>query len=207
MTAQAKNKLLATIAMAMLFIIAVACVVRNQTPKTVKVFIPKAIPVVVTIEVPSYDRREFECLRANIYHEARGESRRGMEAIALVTINRTKTKHYPSTICGVVTQAVVRNGVVVRNKCQFSWFCDGVSDEPNLQHSGERKAWEAASRIAMDAMEGKLKDFLGRATHYHAAYVSPGWSNSSRMKMLTSVGTHIFYRDVKLKLKLKAKYS
>ena len=47
---------------------------------------------------------EINCLAANIHHEARGESLKGKLAVGLVTMNRTKHKDYPSTVCGVVFQ-------------------------------------------------------------------------------------------------------
>lgn len=206
MTTAAKNQVLATVVLSMLFIIFIGLFNKTET-ETTAVFIPTSNPITVNLPakrkaVASVDKAEFECLRMNIYHEAGNQSRRGMEAIALVTMNRAKTKHYPETICGVVKQAVVRNGVVVRNKCQFSWYCDGKSDMPNLHNKLEVEAWERATAVATAAMNGKVHDFLGRATHYHATYVNPAFANvPSRYKRVAAVGIHIFYRDVKLKLK------
>lgn len=151
---------------------------------------------------PPYSQSEFECLRLNIYHEAGNQSRRGKQAVALVTINRTRTKHYPPTICGVVKQGSMKSGKVTRNRCQFSWYCDGKDDQPNLSHPGERKAWEESGEVANNVLLDRIPDFLGRATHYHATYVNPHWANvPKRYKRLTAVGTHIFYRDIKLGLK------
>lgn len=47
---------------------------------------------------------EVQCLAKVIHHEARGESKRGQEAVAYVVLNRTKSKHFPQTVCKVVTQ-------------------------------------------------------------------------------------------------------
>lgn len=202
MTAQAKNRILAYIVLAMLAFTVFTSQPASDAPKSsATILIPTDKPVLVVVEEPEFDQDEFECLRTNLYHEAGNQSRRGMEAVALVTLNRTKTKHYPKTVCGVVkSYAVTRRGKV----CQFSWYCDGKTDAPNLNNSLEREAWDNATTVATAAMRGKLKDFLGRATHYHANYVSPDWSwpvHSKRYRRLTSVGTHIFYRDVALKLK------
>jgi spore germination cell wall hydrolase CwlJ-like protein len=217
MTAQAKNRVLAYIVIAMLaLVVFVASLKDPATPNSTVVLLPKDVPVLVAVEEPSIDEAEFECLRTNLYHEAGNQGRKGMEAVALVTLNRTKTKHYPSTVCGVVKAwAYNKRGKKV---CQFSWYCDGKSDEPTLTavvklKGGKKKvvpnleeveAWERATEVATAAMEGRIKDFLGRATHYHADYVSPDWSwpvNSKRYKRLTQIGTHLFYRDVALKLK------
>lgn len=203
MSAHVKNRILAYIVLAMLLtVFLIGRGVSNTAPEKASILIPKAKPVhVVVSEEPTIDEVEFECLRLNLFHEARNQSRKGMEAVALVTLNRTKTKHYPSTICGVVKQAVVRNGVVVRHKCQFSWFCDGANDTPDLSNPIERRAWATATEVAKNAMQGRIKDFTGGATHYHATYVSPFWRNAKRFKRVAQVGTHIFYRDVKLRLK------
>lgn len=207
MSTQAKSRILAYIVIAMLSVIAIFGfmhssdnVTESNTDK-ITVLIPKDVPVLVTVSVtPSYDLSEFDCLRANIYFEAGDQSRRGMEAVALVTLNRTKTKHYPSTVCAVVKEWKYNSRG--RKVCQFSWYCDGKPDEPNLRNPLERAAWEKATAVAEAALEGKVKDFLGRATHYHATYVHPAWAKApKRYHFLTQVGEHLFYRDVKLKLK------
>src|SRR5262245_23764893 len=55
------------------------------------------------------------CLAEAIYFEARGEPAVGQMAVGLVIINRTKSAHYPHTICGVVNQ-----NAQLLNRCQFS---------------------------------------------------------------------------------------
>lgn len=198
MTTQAKNKLLAYVVMAMLAVVVYAGT-RKPASNSTTILLPKATPVLVALEEPSFDKAEFECMRANLYFEAGDQRKRGMEAVALVTLNRTKTKHYPSTVCDVVKAHVVYRG---RKVCQFSWYCDGKSDRPRIHNKLERDAWERATTVAEAAMKGKLRDFLGRATHYHANYVNPNWANvPKRYRRVAVVGTHIFYRDVALKLK------
>ncbi len=205
---KARNRLLAWIVMVMLGAIAYFGNQQDVTTSNVNVrsvYIPSDTPkTLAMVKADTARQQEFECLRMNIYHEAGNQSRRGMEAVALVTVNRTKTKHYPATICGVVTEAVVRNGVIVRNKCQFSWYCDGKGDNPNLRNPLEKKAWDNATAVAKDMMDGKVDDFLGRATHYHATYVRPDFAlprHRKRYNLLAQVGVHKFYRDIKLGLK------
>lgn len=200
MTAQAKNRILACIVIAMLLIIAIASNWTNK-PQTATVYVPSAKPTFVVIQKPAYDKGEFECMRANLYFEAGNQKRKGMEAVALVTNIRTKTKGYPDTVCGVVKAYAVVKG---RKQCAFSWYCDGKSDKPRLHNKQEQEAWDLATSVAERAMTGKVKNFLGRATHYHADYVSPedtGWANAKRFKLLARVGTHIFYDDVLRKAK------
>lgn len=202
MTFQAKNRILAYLVILALGIIGFGAMIP-QEPQFTTTYTIKFHPVRIVAEVtPTINQTEFDCMRMNIFQEARGESEKGMEAIALVVLNRTATKHFPNTICGVVHQAITHNGVVVRNKCQFSWFCDNKADTPNLKHPGDRKAWVMSATIARNAMEGKLSNFVGRATHYHATYCSPYWAKAKRFTELTQVGSHIFYQDTKLGLKV-----
>ena len=123
---------------------------------------------------------ELECLALNIYHEARSESLAGQYAVADVTLNRVKDTRYPSTICGVVKQAVisewaVQQGLFIpkRNQCQFSWYCDGRSDAPVEQY-----AWLRAKGVAEDILSyRKFRGITEGATHYHASYDETHWSH------------------------------
>lgn len=203
MTTQAKNRILAYLVMAMLLTVVIvgnSPVQSATTPVTTTHLTPIFVEIPAAPEPPAFDEAEFDCLRTNIYFEAGNQSDRGMKAVALVTLNRTKTKHYPPTVCGVVKAwAYNKRGKKV---CQFSWYCDGKSDVPNLDNPLEVIAWERATMVALQAMQGEIEDFLGRATHYHAHYVNPKWANvPERYRHLAVVGSHLFYRDIKLGLK------
>jgi len=71
---------------------------------------------VMAVETVTYTEinKEIKCLADNIYFEARNESVKGQVAVASVTKNRVKSKHYPNTICKVVWE-----------HRQFSWTLDG----------------------------------------------------------------------------------
>ena len=83
-----------------------------------------------------YTPADAECLAKNIYFEAGVESTAGKLAVANVTINRAANKNYPNTICGVVQEGIHYYNAnkdkhfPVRDRCQFSWYCDGLIDEP-----------------------------------------------------------------------------
>ena len=68
---------------------------------------------------------DVDCLVEAIYYEARSEKLIPKIAVANVILQRVKDKRYPSTICGVVHQGKKKNGRMVRNRCQFSYYCDG----------------------------------------------------------------------------------
>ncbi len=136
-----------------------------------------------------FEPRNFaeSCMARAVYFEARSESRQGQLAVATVILNRTRSLHYPSSICGVVYQGASR-----LNSCQFSFACDGKPDFP--QHD---RAWETAREItalalADDRTTGDDQmQIVATATHYHADYVRPRWSRS--LHRLTKIGRHIFY--------------
>ncbi len=133
--------------------------------------------------VNRYSEREQWCLSTAIYFEARGESYRGQVGVAQVVMNRVKHRLYPDTICGVVFQ-----NQSWRNRCQFSFACDGIPERVN-----DAVAWAQAKEITEKVTRGDLYlPEVANATHYHATYVNPYWA--SRMKRVTQIGRHIFYR-------------
>lgn len=130
-----------------------------------------------------FSKREQKCLAEGIYFEARGEIAKGQAAVAQVILNRVRNPAYPDSICGVVYQ-----NRTWRNRCQFSFACDGIRDRITEPHM-----WQKAQHIAMATTAGKIwLDEIGSSTHYHATYVNPRWARS--MKRLTRIGLHIFYR-------------
>ncbi len=130
-----------------------------------------------------FSKEEQTCLATGIYFEARGEVARGQEAVAQVILNRVRAPSYPDTICGVVYQ-----NKHMRNRCQFSFACDGIPDRIT-----NRSAYEKAERIALEVTKGEIwLPEVGSATHYHATYVRPRWARA--MERVDKIGLHIFYR-------------
>ncbi|MEL6746602.1 MAG: cell wall hydrolase [Pseudomonadota bacterium] len=126
--------------------------------------------------------RETRCMTMAVYHEARGEPKRGQIAVGQIVMNRVRSSFFPDTVCGVIYQGAHRRG-----SCQFSFACDGISDLP-----GNKAAWERSRAIAQVIVSGGvwLSD-IGHATHYHATYVDPSWRVG--MKRIRQIGTHVFY--------------
>ena len=144
-----------------------------------------------------YDRQEIQCLADNMYWEARNQATKGMIAVGYVTMNRVADDRYPFTVCEVVEQGPVREswktkGVYypIKNRCQFSWYCDGKSDKVP---TADEELYSLITAMAFKiyyADEGN--DFTDGATHYHAYYVQPDWAQT-KTKTVT-IGDHIFYR-------------
>ena len=137
---------------------------------------------------------ETSCLALNIYHEARSQSIAGQIAVGQVTLNRVKDSRYPNTICEVVTEGPHRASwkgtgemIPIRNRCQFSWYCDGKSDKV-LQ----KEAYSNIVNLSRMLMKQDMIDITSGATHYHAYYVSPAWAQTKTRT--TKIEDHIFYR-------------
>ena len=135
-----------------------------------------------------YSVKDVNCLAKNIYFEARDQKPKGQIAVALVTINRVKSKRFPNSICKVVEQANKKNGKLVLHKCHFSWFCDGKSDTPR-----DKMSWDISLLIARAMLRNPMRDFLHGATHYHRIDVDPYWNK--KMLKFSTIGDHIFYID------------
>ena len=135
------------------------------------------------------ERPQMWCLAQNIYYEARGSNRADRIAVADVVLNRVQDERYPSTICSVVHQGRQHaNGQMVRNMCQFSWYCDGKSDWPR-----DLDAWIDAQQIAYNMLQwNDGRGLTEGATHYHAHYVGPDWARD--FQLVGRIGVHIFYR-------------
>ena len=133
------------------------------------------------------DKDSLNCLAKNIYFEARGEEIIGQYAIGLVTLNRVKDKDFPNNICDVVYQEIKINNKIVKYKCQFSWYCDGVSDEVRPTEN-----WYKSQIVALQLLDGKFGGIIEGATHYHATYVDPQWRHE--LTFIGQVGDHLFYR-------------
>ena len=139
---------------------------------------------------------EVECLALNIYWEARNQPVKGMLAVAMVTRNRVNDKRFPHTYCEVVYEGPTRPSwkdptvyYPVKNRCQFSWYCDGKADAVPVI---DEDLYFIIKTMAYKIYYNKVKDITYGATHYHADYVKPAWAKS-KLKTIT-IANHIFYR-------------
>ncbi len=134
--------------------------------------------------VPRIDlSQSLDCLALNIYHEARGESLDGQVAVAQVVMNRVGDAEVPGQVCEVVREG----GEWPRDRCQFSWWCDGRGDLPD-----DLVAWTGSKDLARRILAGSVDDPTGGALWYHADHVTPDWD----MEIIrqAKIGRHVFYR-------------
>ncbi len=121
------------------------------------------------------------CLARTIYWEARGEKAVSMEAVASVVMNRLGHEGFPNTVCAVVRQGNEQGA------CQFSWWCDGRSDQAK-----DDESYAIAKEIARRALNLQLTDRTGGALYFHHRNVTPSWS-TEYMKTV-EIGEFVFYK-------------
>lgn len=126
---------------------------------------------------------EWSCLTEALYFEARGETVKGIFAVAEVILNRVDSRAYPDTVCGVVNQ-----GTGKRYQCQFTYTCDGYAEVIR-----EPAAHAMVGKVARLMLDGKARTLTDGATHYHTRSVSPRWSRT--YPRTTTIGYHHFYRQ------------
>ena len=135
---------------------------------------------------------ELSCLAEAVYFEARSESFVAQLAVANVILERVSSNRYPDDICSVVHQSRKWKGKPIRNKCQFSYWCDGKPETiANVD------AYQQSVNASELALQGVILAQTDGATHYHAAYVIPYWATDDSFLTLGQVGNHIFYIDTR----------
>ena len=151
-----------------------------------KTLVTSLIIFIISIH-PTYADEE-ECLTEAVYFEARGETFIGQLAVANVIMERVRSPEFPPTVCEVVHAGVQWNGNPVRNRCAFSYWCDGLHERMT-----DKEAYKTAKNVARMAIDGVLYEEVMGATFYHASYVKPEWA--THFNFLTRIGKHLFYGE------------
>ena len=150
---------------------------------------------------------DIECMARNIYFEAGNQSKAGMIAVARVVMNRVQDRRFPDNVCDVIYEGPMRESWKTaqdpnikeedriyypqRDRCQFSWYCDGKADD--IVSRENNIAWRQAQDIAFLVLNfNKYNGIVDGATHYHADYVDPSWNKT--ITLITHIDDHIFYR-------------
>ena len=126
---------------------------------------------------------QWHCLAEALYFEARGESTQGLFAVGEVILNRVDSAAYPNTVCGVINQGTGR-----KYACQFTYTCDGISDD-----IGNPSAFNRVGKVAKLLLDGAPRALTEGATHYHTTAVSPSWAR--KFPRTAQIGSHLFYRQ------------
>jgi spore germination cell wall hydrolase CwlJ-like protein len=96
-------------------------------------------------------------------------------------MNRLGHEGFPDTVC-----AVVKQGSETRN-CQFSWWCDGRSDQVE-----EESQYTIAKEIARKALNKQLNDRTHGAMYFHDRNVKPAWAR--KYIKTTETSMFLFYK-------------
>ena len=164
----------------------------------------------------SVNEEELKCMAENIYFEGRAEPMIGKIAIGHVVMNRIEDKRFPDSICGVVKQGPVRESWKTKkdptladedrvfyprkNRCQFSWWCDGKKDIIWATYMNgdvipdNMTAWRDSINVALWILSDELNDPTKGAVFYYNPHIAnPSWGaiyNETAM-----IGNHRFMKD------------
>jgi len=180
--------------------------------------------VALTVMAPGHAKEvamnnDLECLARNIYYEAASEPTEGKVAVGLVTINRSNSGNFPTTICGVVNQRTnlsvpkkvtkthtVTEGVIFKKTsqvretvtvwtshtiCQFSWRCEHAH---KIRSNDTR--WDDSVAVAQELLAGGFDEYRDKyrdALYFHERHIHPSWAKQ-KLK-IDRVGGHIFYAE------------
>jgi spore germination cell wall hydrolase CwlJ-like protein len=158
---------------------------------------------------------ELKCMAENIYFEGRAEPMVGKIAIGKVVMNRIDSPLHPNTICEVVHEGPHRESwktrgkdvpdadrkfFPIRNKCDFSWYCDGQKDIVWVSYmdgtpiESNATAWRDSVNVALFVMTGELRDVTNGADHYYNYNISnPYWVGA--MTETAVIGNHRFMKE------------
>jgi N-acetylmuramoyl-L-alanine amidase len=122
------------------------------------------------------DPEAVRALALNMYHEAKGEGRKGMLAVGWVVLNRLADEAFPKSVEDIVYQG-----------CQFAWVCDDRIDAPS-GHS----TWSTAMRLAKELLTEPPADPTRGALWFNGAAVGHT-TLGTRVAAATQIGNHLFY--------------
>lgn len=117
----------------------------------------------------------LRCLATAVYYESKSEPMAGQLAVAQVIINRTKSRRFPSDVCGVVKQPG-----------QFSFVRGGALPVVDAA----RPQYRTALGVAKVALGKVWSSTASNALFFHARSVAP----SAGRIVVASIGNHVFYR-------------
>jgi spore germination cell wall hydrolase CwlJ-like protein len=131
------------------------------------------------MDLPPGLRRQVLCTALNVYHEARGSTRRDQISVALVTRNRAL--HEERSYCSVVWE-----------RAQFSWTRYRV----RRLIPRDDVAWDRALTRAMAVVANPSPTDITRgARHfYNPRLVRPRWARPGKVVAARRIGQHRYVR-------------
>jgi spore germination cell wall hydrolase CwlJ-like protein len=128
-----------------------------------------------------YKNSERDCLVTALYHEARGEGIKGLEAVASVIYNRKNHPYYPSTYCGIVNQY---------KQFSYTLLDKNLGEVPAY----ESKVYAKILDLSDSMVDNRFKPTLPPSVMwYTTTKVSNKWTK--KKKIVADIGKHRFYAD------------
>ena len=133
-----------------------------------------------------FKNSERDCLIAALYHEARGEGKLGLEAVASVIYNRKNHPYFPSSYCGITNQYK-----------QFSYTLLNKPSGEELEAfvpAYEGKVYAEILTLAESMVNDRFKATLPPSVMWYTTKkVSNKWTK--KKKVVAEIGSHRFYAD------------
>jgi spore germination cell wall hydrolase CwlJ-like protein len=179
----------------------------ESSMNVVEIELPKADPkvgyeVIYTVNV--YNERlgkyvnlnsDLGALSANVYFESANQPTAGQVAVAWVTLNRLKYFSNTSIQGAVKNTKIDSYGQPVKDKCHFSWYCDGQLIKVIKSDDVSQNAFSKAVAIADKVINNNVKDPTNGATHYCTLAVekTTWWVPYMKKETRKVIGDHVFY--------------
>ena len=131
------------------------------------------------------EEQELFTLAKTIYGEARGESRKGKQAVCHVILNRVKKGGWwGNTI-----------EKVCRKKYQFSCWNENDPNKEKLDNlTLSDMDYLSCIAVAAECLTGELIDNTHHCTHYHVKGLEPSWAAQETPDV--EIDNHVFYRGI-----------
>lgn len=127
--------------------------------------------------------KELICMVEAIHFEAGDQGRKGKQAVANVIDNRVDDRRFPKTVCNVV-----------RQRGAFSYHQTKRPSQINIKHEATNASLRESVKIAKLALENRLPDITGGATHYLNPKIATGGQWRHAYIKTRSIHAHDFYK-------------
>lgn len=112
------------------------------------------------------------CLSLLVFHEARGESLKGKQAVLEVVDNRTRNSNFPDNPCSVIKQPN-----------QFSWYKNSIKPPKS-----DNQDWKESQEVAKNFYTNRTNHTNG-ALYFNHKRLGVRFGKSLKCK----IGNHVFF--------------
>lgn len=140
-------------------------------------------PPAEVVEVPyTHKMDEMECLKVNLYHEARGEEPEAQAQVVYNVMNRVKSDKFPRHACEVVFQPN-----------QYSW----TRDKAKVNYRLSMQESVAMGKIVQAALTGKAPNIIGDRLYYERNDIASNhFAKCGDYRTTIRAGSHKFFNTM-----------